>query len=232
MPGRKLPEEARQEDILRAAYDVAARRGLNALSLRAVAERANVSHGTVLFHFRRRDQLVAALLDRVLYATVILRVPYDVARLTRPSERLLELLRVEMERLSNEARHFRLFLEYWTLGVRSAPIRSRLNTALTAYRAAWRDLCAPIATRTRGPSSRNRKDAAPSRYGLANADGLAAVAVSLVHGCALQAVIDTTRFEIQQHYDAAARMLEAALSPSATGLAEADRYAAAAAVPR
>lgn len=212
MPGRKLPEEARQEDILRAAYDVAARRGLSALSLRAVAERAKVSHGTVLFHFRRRDQLVAALLDRVLYATAILRVPYEVARLTRPSDRLLELLRVEMERVSNEARHFRLFLEYWTLGVRSAPIRTRLNTALAAYRAAWRDLCDPVTRGAREESKPLKKGAQRANATPNELDGLAAVAVSLVHGCALQALIDSARFDIRTHHDTAASMLEAAFA--------------------
>ena len=39
-------------------------------------------------------------------------------------------------------------------------------------------------------------------------DGLAEVAVSLVHGCALQAVIDPKAFSVQQHFGSAARMLD------------------------
>src|SRR5438105_2122935 len=88
MPGQKAPEEHRRKDILRAAYDVAARHGVEALTVRAVAGRAAVSHGTVLFHFTRRDQLIASLLDSVLDATTTLRVPVEVERLTRPAERL------------------------------------------------------------------------------------------------------------------------------------------------
>jgi YD repeat-containing protein len=38
--------------------------------------------------------------------------------------------------------------------------------------------------------------------------GVAAVAVSLIHGCALQSVIDPRGFDVQQHFDAAAQMLE------------------------
>ena len=91
MVGRKAPEETRREDMLRAAYDVAARQGLDALTLRTVAARADVSHGTVLFHFKRKHELVANLLDRVLYATGVLRVPDDVARITRPSARTRSL---------------------------------------------------------------------------------------------------------------------------------------------
>src|SRR3954470_10506985 len=92
MVGRKVSEETRREDILRAAYDVAARQGLEALTLRAVAARADVSHGTVLFHFKRKHELVASLLDRVLYATAVLRITDGVAQITRPSERMHALL--------------------------------------------------------------------------------------------------------------------------------------------
>ena len=48
MVGKKVAEETRREDILRAAYDVAARQGLDALTLRAVAARADVSHASVV----------------------------------------------------------------------------------------------------------------------------------------------------------------------------------------
>jgi len=85
---------------------------------------------------------------------------------------------------------------------------------MAAYRTAWRALCEPIVAPAGDASAAGKNASRQTRYGLANAEGLAAVAVSLVHGCALQAVIDPTGFDIQQHFDAAGRMLEAALSPS------------------
>jgi AcrR family transcriptional regulator len=177
MPGQKAPEEHRRRDILGAAYDVAVRHGIEALTVRAVAVRAAVSHGTVLFHFNRRDALVEALLDRVLEATTVLRIPAKMERLTSPGERMRALLGAEMERLSRDPRHFRLFLEYWTLGVRDAKIRRTVVAALDGYRRAFGIVAAT--------------------------EGLAAVAVSLVHGCALQAVIDPKNFSIRQHVEAA-----------------------------
>ena len=75
MVGIKVSEQKRREGILRAAYDVAARQGLEAVTLRAVAARADVSHGTVLFHFKLKHELVSGLLDRVMYATAVLRIP-------------------------------------------------------------------------------------------------------------------------------------------------------------
>ena len=206
MPGRKAPEEYRRKDILRAAYDVAARHGVEALTVRAVAGRAAVSHGTVLFHFNRRDQLIASLLDSVLDATTTLRVPADVERLTRPAERLRALLRAEMERLSSDPRHYRLFLEYWALGVRNPAIRRRVSEALHGYRRAFRDVCEALTREERAV----RRPAATRMNGrlAPTPDGLAEVAVSLVHGCALQAVIDPKAFSVQQHFGSAARMLD------------------------
>jgi AcrR family transcriptional regulator len=208
MPGQKAPEEYRRNDILRAAYDVAARRGVEALTVRAVAERAGVSHGTVLFHFNRRDALVVSLLDSVLEATTVLHVPPAIERLTQPGERLRALLRAEMERLSGDPRPFRLFLEYWALGVRNALIRRRVSAALDRYRASFRVLGnSALAERTTSRRTAARRNGARSAE-----DGLAATAVSFIHGCALQAVIDPNAFSVRQHFDAAAHMLDSFLS--------------------
>jgi len=207
MPGQKAPEEHRRKDILRAAYDVASRRGVEALTVRAVATRAAVSHGTVLFHFNRRDALVMSLLDSVLDATTVLRVPDEVERLGRPADRLRSLLRTEMERLSNDPRQFRLFLEYWALGVRNAIIRRRVSAALERYRAAFRAMGKAAAYD--GATTRRRGTNRLRDVATGTPDVVAAVAVSLIHGCALQAVIDPKAFNVEQHFDTAARLLGA-----------------------
>jgi AcrR family transcriptional regulator len=194
MVGRKEPEETRREDMLRAAYDVAARQGLEALTLRTVAARADVSHGTVVFHFKRKHELIADLLDRVLYATAVLRVPDAVTQITRPSERLDALLRTEMERLSSEPRHFRLFLEYW-----------KIRLALDSYRAALASFASPLVTDELSVSPATR---AMERKSGVTVEGVASVGVSLIHGCALQAVIDPKGFDVRRHFAAAAHMIE------------------------
>jgi TetR/AcrR family transcriptional regulator, transcriptional repressor of bet genes len=208
MPGQKAPEEYRRKDILRAAYDVAARHGVEALTVRAVAERAGVSHGTVLFHFNRRDALVVSLLDSVLEATTVLDVSPATERLTQPRERLRALLRAEMERLSGDPRSFRLFLEYWALGVRNPLIRRRVSAALDRYRASFRDIGSTVLAGRRAAA----RTAARRNGARSTGDGLAATAVSLIHGCALQAVIDPNTFSVRQHFDAAALMLDSLLS--------------------
>ena len=92
MPGQKASEAERREQILSAAHQVALQRGIDGLTVRRVAARARLSHGLVLFHFKRKDQLVSALLDRVLAATLSLRVAEDVARIGGALDRLRALL--------------------------------------------------------------------------------------------------------------------------------------------
>lgn len=58
-PGRASGREA----LLRATITVVARGGLRALTYRAVAAEAGVSHGLVRHHFGTRDQLIAEALD-------------------------------------------------------------------------------------------------------------------------------------------------------------------------
>src|SRR6478672_6551632 len=100
MPGTKAPEAARREQILRAAYGVAAREGLDGTTVLGVAAEAGLSPGLVMFHFKTKRQLLLALLDWLLATTTVLHVGADIAPLAAPLDRLVALLRQEMDRLS------------------------------------------------------------------------------------------------------------------------------------
>src|SRR3954463_8944563 len=113
MPGQKASETERREQILAAAHQVALQRGIDGLTVRSVAARARLSHGLVLFHFKRKDQLGLALLDRVLQTTISLSVPADIRAIASPRERWHALFRHELDRLMEEPRRIRLLLEYW-----------------------------------------------------------------------------------------------------------------------
>lgn len=191
MPGQKAPEEARRDQILTAAYAVAARHGLEGLTVRAVAGRAKLSHGLVLFHFRRRDELVTALLDRVLATTYRLTVSEEIRRIPDATDRFDAVIRQETDRLSGEPRRMRLFFEYWALGSRHSRVRSKVGAALSEYRAAFR------------PFAEEALRADGARFTGATPEGLAAIAVSLVTGCAVQAMIDPEQFDIAAYREAA-----------------------------
>jgi AcrR family transcriptional regulator len=185
MPGQKAAEATRREQILKAAYEVALRRGIDGLTVRAVAARARLSHGLVLFHFKRKDQLGLALLDRVLEATVLLDIPGDIRSIRTPMERLQALFGYEMRRLLGEPRRIRLLLEYWARGAHNAVIRGKISTGLERYRSAFRE----IAAETLPPGS------AASRM----AAGVAAVTVSLIFGYPVQSIIDPDQLDIDEY---------------------------------
>jgi AcrR family transcriptional regulator len=187
MPGQKASEALRREQILKAAHSVALREGIDGLTVRAVATRARLSHGLILFHFKRKDQLVSALLDRVLAATLALRVADDVARMGGPLDRLRALLRQEVDRLSGDPPQVRLFLEYWAFGTRHSAVREKISVALERYRAAFRSLAEEVL------------QAEATRFPGVTPEGLAAIAVSFINGCAVQAMIDPEHFDVGEY---------------------------------
>lgn len=207
MPGRKASEETRREQIIRAAYEVAARKGLEGLTVRLVAARARLSPGLVLFHFESKNQLVVALLDWLLATTTVLHIGAEIERIGSPLERLLALLRQEMDRLSREPRRIRLFFEFWALGARHALIGTRMRAELARYREAFRPMAVAVL------------EAEPERFSHVTADGLAGVAVSFIKGCAVQSMIDPEHFDIREHLVAAEALL-GQLAPSARSGAE------------
>jgi AcrR family transcriptional regulator len=206
MPGRKASEETRREQIIKAAYDVARRKGLEGLTVRLVASKAHLSTGLVLFHFKSRDQLIVALLDWLLATTTVLHIGPEIRAIAAPLERLLALLRQEMDRLSREPGRLRLFFEFWVIGGRHSEIGTKMRAELARYREAFRPMAGEVL------------EAEPERFSHVTADGLAAVAVSFIKGCAVQAMIDPDHFDIREYLEAAEALLGQLGRAASTGI--------------
>lgn len=198
MPGRRAPEEKRREQIVAAAYRVSLRTGVNGVTLRAVAAEAKLSHGLVIFYFTRKDQLIDALLDRLLSTTVQVQVSDDILRIPDPPRRLGALLRHELTRRSRDPRGTRLFLEYWALGLRDKPVQRKIAAALERFREGFR----ATAEDATGPGG------GPSR------SDLAAVAVSLIIGLTVQTMMDPRQIDNAAYLTAAERLIEGIASPA------------------
>jgi len=191
----RLPEEVRRNQIREAALDVACRDGIGGLTVRSVAVEAGVSHALVLFHFGRKGGLVTELLEWLITDMAVLHISEDVARFPHARDRLHALLQQEMTRLSHQPRRTRLFLEYWALGARHEEIRARISAELERYRGAFRAIMEELIS------------AEPVAFASATADGMAAVAVSWIHGCAVQALIDPDHFDTDEYLAAVRGMI-------------------------
>jgi TetR/AcrR family transcriptional repressor of bet genes len=196
MPGTKAPESVRREQILEAAYRVASSRGLAGTRIQEVAERARVSHGLVLFHFKSKRALTLALLDWLLGTTTDLHFGEEIRRLPTPMDRLLALLRQEMGRLASEPQRTRLTFEYWSASIRDREVRARMRNEFRRYREAFRPLAEAVLAGD------------PERFRGVTAGGLAAVSVSFIKGCAVQAMLDRDSFDIADYLRAAESLLE------------------------
>lgn len=178
MPGRKASETARREQILSAAFTVAARHRLDGLTVRSVAAQAGLSPGLVFFHFRNKDTLLLELLDWLLETTLDATVTPEIAAFRNPRDRLLALLGTEISNLPAERARVELFFDYWLRGTRHPQMRERIRLALARYHGVFRGVAADLLAA-----------APPERSGL-SADRVATLVVSFIQGCAMQAVID------------------------------------------
>lgn len=193
---KRASEDVRREQILGAAFKVACQQGLGGLTVRAVAAEAGLSHALVLFHFGRKQRLMLELLDWLIAGMMVLHITEDVAHFPHARDRIHALIEQEMGRMSHQPEHTRLFLEFWALGALEAGVRVRISSELERYRAAFRSLMEELMA------------AEPTQFVGSTADGLAAVAVSWIHGCAVQAVIDPDHFNWDEYLAAVRGMID------------------------
>jgi TetR/AcrR family transcriptional regulator, transcriptional repressor of bet genes len=178
VPGTRIAENARREQIVAAAYTVASKRGLRAITVRDVARKAGVSAGLVIFHFGTKDRLVLALLDWVVANTVSLTVGPEIVAIADPLDRLIGVMRQETMRLASEPSRNRLFFEFWGEGIWNRAVRVRMQRDLDRYRDAVR------------PFVGDAIAAHPDRFAGVDAASLTTAVVSFLKGCAVQSTIE------------------------------------------
>ena len=198
MPRQRASESARREQILDAAFRVAARERLDRLTVRLVAREAKLSSGLVFHYFKTKDALLLELLDWLLERTVIARTDEGVLSLPTPLERVLARLRKALESVQREREQLELFFDYWVLAKRSPELRSKLRTARVRYREVFRSLFDEML----------RVD--PGAYPGVTADRMAAVCVAFIEGCAVQAVTEPDLFDVESSMTC----IEALISPA------------------
>jgi TetR/AcrR family transcriptional regulator, transcriptional repressor of bet genes len=203
---RRLPEQERRSQILEAAYRVACRDRLEAVTGRRVAEEAGLSSGLVFFHFQNKDELLLSLVDWVVDSILEGLSLDEGASDDPPREQLLSFIGRRIGRFgrARDRREVELFFDLWVMATRNAAVRARLRNALVHYREAL----IPIA--------RDVIAADAARYGGVAPEALAMVATSLIYGSAVQAAMDPSGFDA----DGFLRALQAILGlPVAVGQA-------------
>lgn len=177
---QRLSEQERREAILEAAFSVASKERLDAVTTRRVAEVAGVSAGLVSFHFESKDKLLLALCALVIdeVQSALTAPPSEVEKCARA-----QLVRFLFERVSNFEKprvreRIELFFDFWVMSTRAPAIRRQLEHALAAVKLGL----APIAQRV--------IDEDPARFAGLEPSKLSATIVALLHGAAIQRVVE------------------------------------------
>lgn len=127
-----------------------------------------------------------ALLDWMLETTGAV-VGEDILALAHPRDRVLALIRPEIERIQRERERVELFFDFWVMGTRHPEAREKIRATLSRYREAFRPLMRDLLA-----------SGSYVEKGL-TAEGMAAVAVRFIEGCALQIIMDPEAFDLERY---------------------------------
>lgn len=115
-PRRRHPPEVRRQLILEAARQCILERGLAATTVREIATLADVSIGTITYHFASVDEILAEVL-RDSSKRFTERVMTEAFTLPGAMQRLEFLIDTDLPDGEASAAQFRLWLEYWARAI-------------------------------------------------------------------------------------------------------------------
>ena len=195
-PLRALPETARK--LLIAAKEIVAQEGFEALTLKAVSERAGENKAMVSYYFDNKAGLIAAVLDSVIHDEYLASL--DRMKDVTPEERIPRLVE-EMRRMAASVEDFAVFFELLPHVLRDDVLRRRMAMLFRWYwkmKLEWLGL---------GDGAKGLAD--PELLGLAQ------LLSAVIDGLAIQTAVDP-EMDLANPYRVLARLLE---SLDATGRA-------------
>jgi len=196
MPGKKMTEDCRREQILDAACHIALRDSLAGLSSRAVAAEAGISNGLLFFYFRNRQELLLALLDWLLAKTILRRAVDRTSQSGNAPFQLASEVRQAIEKLPADRKWIELFFDYWFMASRDNAIRRRIRAALKRYRDSYLPLAKAVI------------DDDPDRFAGLTQESLADLATTYIEGCALRLITEPRHYDVDAHANPIAALLK------------------------
>lgn len=186
MPGKKEAEALRWEQIMQAAFRVAAREGLEQLTFRLVAHEAGLSTGLVFFHFKSKEALLLALLDQVLDS---LFDRWEVSENMPPAERLLALIQLDLQDISQSEEveaTLEMFFTYWVMSIHDPAINERIQHAIERSKQAFL------------PTIQALIESEPVRFRHVTPEGFVTVIIGITQGYVIQTLLNNHRVDVGQ----------------------------------
>lgn len=178
-----------RSSLVRAALQIALQRGLDGVTIDAVAAQADVAPALVVQKFGSQDDLTLALLDAVLARTLDaerdLRTSPDSGR-----RQLGEMVAAELEGLREQAPVVELMFMFY-FARRDDLYRARIREALATYRSAFESALEGVELR-RGVT----------------ASAMSSIVIAFLQGAAVQAIRDPDNFNPGEAVAAMRAMLQ------------------------
>lgn len=193
MVRQRLPENERREQILQAASRVGAQQGLMNLSLRKVAEEAGVSHGLVAHHFQSKEGIQRALFRWV--TTALLSPPESVDVETSGSERLLALVRRQIEHVRDKSDLVGLLLEFRVLTRAQPELREEVRRDMSSIYDVYEPLASELVAQD------------PAKFGSTNGATIARTIAYTLIGYEISLLIDPNSAKEAEVIDTLASLL-------------------------
>lgn len=121
--------EKTRERLIRAAFEVVAQEGFESASVDAIARRAGYSVGAIYSNFDGKDDLFFAVFDE--HVAWFERQLEAAAAAGDPAQAFA----AGLGRISEDAKQFRVFIEFWAYAVRRGQTRRQLAARLALIRA-------------------------------------------------------------------------------------------------
>ena len=149
---KKVDAESRRQQVVEALFRVAVREGLARVSLRTVADEANLNIGSVRHYFDSQSELMRfamrAMLDRVADRVRVRLADLDVTRHAPPADRTRHAVALLCELLPMDERRraeVTVFVDFAALSRTNADLHDLAAEAAIGTRAAARQVLAYLA---------------------------------------------------------------------------------------
>jgi TetR/AcrR family transcriptional repressor of bet genes len=118
---------ARQQQLLDAALNVVARRGLSGITVNDIADEAGCSYGVIAFHFKTKERLLLAVLD--LLANNYEKVWLDAmaSASASPVEKLRVVVDVDFDPRVAKSKHLAVWMAFWAEASRVPAYKKRCS---------------------------------------------------------------------------------------------------------
>ncbi len=154
--GTSRKGQERSEAILDEAERLLVDEGHAALTLRGVAQRAGIRLGNLQYYFATREELVRALLARVLERATA-RLEERMGTAGHPAKALDAALDSLLEE-QREPTSYRLYYDLWALAAREPAIAAELRTFYVCYIDAVAELLSRVAPELPRAEARSRAE--------------------------------------------------------------------------